>query len=142
AFLDTVLHDQGAAYGYQPYSPPTAPMTAEGLLCRQYMGLPRDVPALVRGVTLLSAEARFYRSGRNVYYWYYATQLPHHHRDAPWQPWNGTMRVELPARPARSGSEAGSWAPQRDRLGSSGGRLYSSCYTIYCLEVYYRPMPA
>src|SRR5690606_39003438 len=56
-FLDTVQHDQGAAYGYQPYSPPTAPMTAEGLLCRQYLGWPRDEPALARGVTLLIEES-------------------------------------------------------------------------------------
>lgn len=140
-FLDTVQHDQGSAYGYQPFGPPSVAMSAEGLLCRQYLGWPRDEPALVRGVTRLVEEALFDRSDPNFYYWYYATQVMHHYGGGPWRSWNEKMSVELPAMQTSSGREAGSWAPQRDRWGSSGGRLYSTCFAIYCLEVYYRHMP-
>lgn len=140
-FLDTVQHDDGSAYGYQPFGPPTSAMTAEGLLCRQYLGWPRDEPALVRGVTRLIEESLFDRSDPNFYYWYYATQVMHHYGGGAWRSWNEKMSVELPAMQTRSGREAGSWAPQRDRWGSSGGRLYSTCFAIYCLEVYYRHMP-
>ena len=55
---------------------PTPMMTAEALLSRQLLGWPRDYPALVKGVGQISADLQ--SSGeRNIYYWYYATQLLH-----------------------------------------------------------------
>ena len=41
----------------------------------------------------------------------------------------------------KSGKESGSWAPQKDSWGLTHGRLYTTCLSIYCLEVYYRHMP-
>jgi hypothetical protein len=140
-FLDSVQHDDGSQYSYQPYGPPTAPMSAEGLLCRQYLGWEREEKALVRGVTKLTTDWAYNRDDPNFYYWYYATQVLHHYGGSPWRTWNEEMRVHLPSIQVKSGAEAGSWAPQRDRWGSSGGRLYTTCFAIYCLEVYYRHMP-
>jgi hypothetical protein len=78
----------------------------------------------------------------DFYYWYYGTQVLHHYGGEPWRAWNNVMREELPAAQVKTGREAGSWAPQRDgRWGSAGGRLYTTCMAIYCLEVYYRHMP-
>jgi len=140
-FLDSVQYDGGSQYSYQPYGPPTAPMSAEGLLCRQYLGWQRDEEALVRGVSKLTTDWSYNRDDPNFYYWYYATQVLHHYGGSPWRIWNEEMRVHLPSIQVKSGAEAGSWAPQRDRWGSSGGRLYTTCFAIYCLEVYYRHMP-
>lgn len=140
-FLDSVQYEGGSQYSYQPYGPPTAPMSAEGLLCRQYLGWQRDEEALVRGVSKLTTDWGYNRDDPNFYYWYYATQVLHHYGGSPWRIWNEEMRVHLPSIQVKSGPEAGSWAPQRDRWGSSGGRLYTTCFAIYCLEVYYRHMP-
>lgn len=140
-FLDSVQYDSGSQYSYQPYGPPTAPMSAEGLLCRQYLGWKREEEAMGRGVTKLTTDWGYDRDDPNFYYWYYATQVLHHYGGSPWRMWNEEMRVHLPSIQVKSGAEAGSWAPQRDRWGSSGGRLYTTCFAIYCLEVYYRHMP-
>jgi hypothetical protein len=37
--------------------------------------------------------------------------------------------------------EKGSWNPVSDRYGHNAGRLYTTCLTIYMLEVYYRHLP-
>lgn len=139
-FLDTVSSYEDAAYSYQPQSSPTAAMTAEGLLCRQYLGWPQTHPPLRRGVYAL-LETPVSMSDRDVYYWYYATQVIHHFGGNEWHQWNNVMRVELPRAQVKSGREAGSWSPQMDRWGQNSGRLYTTCLSIYCLEVYYRHLP-
>lgn len=141
-FLDTVQADGGAGYGYIPTRKATAGMTAEGLLCRQYLGWPRDHEALGRGVARLANEWKFDPQGMDVYYWFHATQVLRHCAGSPWLTWNELMREELPAMQVKSGREAGSWEPKQDRWGKeSGGRLFTTCFAIYCLEVYYRHKP-
>ncbi len=139
-FLDTTSSFEDAAYAYQARSPPTAAMTAEGLLCRQHLGWLRDHPPMRRGVNAL-LETPISMSDRDVYYWYYATQVLHHFGGEPWREWNAVMRVQLPRAQIKDGREAGSWAPQTDRWGENAGRLYTTCLSLYCLEVYYRHMP-
>ena len=116
-------------------------MTAEGLLCRQYLGWARDVQPMVVGVESLIEAHNFNLNQRNVYYWYYATQTMHHFGGKPWRSWNGAMREHLPRAQIRSGRESGSWPPDADTYGQNYGRLYTTCLSIYCLEVYYRHMP-
>jgi hypothetical protein len=140
-FLDTVSHYDGAAYSYQPQRPPSPAMTAEGMLCRQYLGWPRDSEAMARCVHSLSGEHVFDGSENDYYYWYYATQVLHHYGGSPWRTWNERMREQLPALQVKLGVEEGSWAPQGAPWGGQGGRLYTTCMAIYCLEVYYRHMP-
>lgn len=140
-YLDTVSHYDGAGYSYQPNTAPSPAMTAEGLLCRQYLGWQSTHPALEEAILTIDAQYPFKLDERNFYYWYYATQVLHHYGGKPWQNWNGVMREALPKAQVRTGREAGSWAPQGSRWGSTGGRLYTTCLSLFCLEVYYRHMP-
>ncbi|MFM7070540.1 MAG: hypothetical protein ACKO38_01925, partial [Planctomycetota bacterium] len=141
-FLDTVANDDGSQYGYRPGQGSTETMTAEGLLCRQYLGWKHDDPRLARGVdVLLENPIRWDFDNQNVYYWYYATQVTHHMEGSPWDKWNAVMREVIPKNQTKTGKEAGSWAPENDRWGSHGGRLYETCLCIYMLEVYYRHLP-
>jgi hypothetical protein len=141
-FLDrcATREDRGARYAYQPGNEAKLSMTAEGLLCRQYLGWKQDDERLRRGVDYLLQNLVDYQ-GQKVYYWYYATQVCHHMGGADWSRWNQVMRQEVPAAQVKTGNNRGSWAPQSDDRGSSGGRLYVTCLSIYMLEVYYRHLP-
>ncbi|HEY3395016.1 MAG TPA: prenyltransferase/squalene oxidase repeat-containing protein [Lacipirellulaceae bacterium] len=140
AFLDSVAREDGSRYAYRFNDGATLPLTAEGLLCRQYLGWQRDDPRLNAGVEYLLANLPEWDE-RNVYYWYYATQVLHHMEGKPWRSWNEEMRKLLPEHQVTRGRERGSWDPGGDRWGSEGGRLYVTCLSIYILEVYYRHLP-
>ncbi|MGB7325985.1 MAG: prenyltransferase/squalene oxidase repeat-containing protein [Rubripirellula sp.] len=140
-YLDTVSSYGGAAYAYQQRGSPSPAMTAEGLLCRQYLGWEREHPPMQRGIEALLLDSPFDLRDADVYYWYYATQALHHFGGRHWREWNKVMRVELPKAQVKDGRERGSWAPQRDQWGRNSGRLYTTCLSIYCMEVYYRHMP-
>jgi hypothetical protein len=139
-YLDRAASADGARYGYQPGMEPTFVMTAEALLCRQYLGWPRDDPRLQRGANLLLAHPIDWNE-RDVYYWYYATQVLHHLSGDVWDQWNRVMRRVLPEHQTHRGAERGSWSPLDDRWGPHGGRLYVTCLSLYMLEVYYRHLP-
>jgi hypothetical protein len=139
-FLDSVARDNGARYASQIQAGATLPRSAEGLLCRQYLGWPHDDPRLAAGVKYLLANKPAWNK-RNVYYWYYATQVLHHIEGKPWRAWNEEMRELLPLHQEKRGRERGSWDPKGDRWGDAGGRLYVTCLSIYTLEVYYRHLP-
>lgn len=139
-FLDNVSHEQDSRYAYTDYEPPSLSMTAEGLLCRIYLGWPRSHPALLAAIhdDLLPNKPRKDEREYSVYYWYYATQVLHHVGGGVWDEWNEAMRKVLPAMQVKKGDEVGSWDPSKDMFGASGGRLYTTCLNLYCLEVYYR----
>ena len=139
-FLDKVTKD-GVTYAYQIGHEPTISMTAEALLCRQYLGWDRKDPRMLEGAQLLLQHPIDYKADEDVYYWYYATQMLHHMGGAEWHEWNRVMREVLPARQVREGPERGSWDPSGDRWGAHGGRLFTTCLSIYNLEVYYRHLP-
>jgi hypothetical protein len=143
-FLDSVQSDNGSRYAYTSLSNrlPSFSMTAEGLLCREYLGWKHDDPRLIRGCESLCEQlVTVDPAARSYYFWYYATQTLHHFGGEPWRIWNDAMRVELPKLQIREGKERGSWPPQNDDHSSAGGRLYATCFAIYCLEVYYRHLP-
>jgi len=140
-FLDTVAIDGGRRYEYQPGRHENLAMSAEGLLCRQYLGWKQDDQRLRDGVSRIVANPVDY-SNQNVYYWYYATQAAHHMEGSLWDRWNRVMRQEVPEHQVKDGPEAGSWSPMQDEWGARGaGRLYTTCLSIYMLEVYYRHLP-
>ncbi len=141
-FLNSVSHEEGALYAYLRRDLPSLTMTAEGLLCRQYLGWKSYDPRLLAGVDVLLSNLISTQDDRRAYYyWYYATQVLHHIGGQPWEKWNAAMRVDLPAAQEKVGKEAGSWSPAGEQWGVSGGRIYSTCMSLYCLEVYYRHMP-
>ncbi|MCA9157275.1 MAG: terpene cyclase/mutase family protein [Planctomycetales bacterium] len=139
-FLDRVSSEDKSRYGYDGYDSPSLSMTAEGLLCRIYLGWPSSHPALLRAIQddLLPNTPRLDDDNYSVYYWYYATQVLHHVGYPAWDKWNRDMRRVIPAMQEKSGVEAGSWPSNRDAFGAAGGRMYTTCLNLYCLEVYYR----
>ncbi len=139
-FLDSVSYEEKSRYAYDGFEPPSLSMTAEGLLCRIYLGWPKSHPALLRAIEddLLSSPPSMDDAAYSVYYWYYATQVLHHVGGQQWERWNRSMRKVLPALQEKEGRELGSWSPSNDAFGASGGRLYTTCLNLYCLEVYYR----
>jgi len=148
-FLDTVANGNGSRYGYRrdsplkPAGPVTAAVTAEGLLCRQYLGWPQKDPRLVEGLELLMAENRldFESDTKDVYAWYYITQVAHHMEGDPWRRWNDRLREVLPREQVLKGKQRGSWDPSLDRWGHIGGRLFVTSFCVYMLETYYRHLP-
>jgi hypothetical protein len=141
-YLNAAANKNGTRYSYQPGVPATPSMTAEALLCRQYLGWQHDDSRLKDGTEYLLTQLPVWKSPeRDVYYWYYATQVCHHMGGDYWQRWNTVMREVLPANQIREGPECGSWDPLGDRWGSQGGRLYVTCLSLYILEVYYRYLP-
>ncbi|NLE37238.1 MAG: terpene cyclase/mutase family protein [Pirellulaceae bacterium] len=143
-YLDDVGIEEGSRYPYERGHQATPAMTAEALLCRQYLGWKRDDKRLLRGADWLVMPENLidYRANHNVYYWYYAAQVMHHLEGEHWQRWNRVMRQEVPTHQVKQGKEAGSWDPSPQSLhDTSGGRLYVTCLSIYMLEVYYRHMP-
>ena len=142
-FLDKVGSEGGSLYSYSVgQRRPSLAMTAEGLLCRQYLGWQQDHTNLVDGADLLVDNLiDFDGDEPDFYYWYYATQVLHNMEGARWHRWNGAMVKALPARQEEEGREPGSWSPKGDAWGDYGGRLYTTCLAIYMLEVYYRHLP-
>jgi len=147
SFLDSVEHQGGTRYGYMAIGyEPTLTMTAEALLCRQYLGWSREDPRLINGVeyvnqNLIPITDAGWEQKQNVYYWYYATQLTHHMEGEHWDRWNKVMRQQIPEHQAMTGKEKASWDNSYDTWGVKAGRLYTTCLSIYMLEVYYRHLP-
>jgi hypothetical protein len=144
-YLDLAAADPNKqTYSYRPGGGFSAVMTAEGLLCRQYLGWPSDFPALRRGAKIVYDNLKD-NDDRNIYYWYYATQLLHNLGGKEWVDWNKYIRDVLVAmQVGGDGCDRGSWSPifpRPDRWGREAGRLYTTSLSILTLEVYYRWLP-
>ncbi|MCH2134881.1 MAG: terpene cyclase/mutase family protein, partial [Phycisphaerales bacterium] len=132
----------GALYQYQPQQRKATPaMTAEALLCRMYLGWNRNDPRLMAGVRWLVEENLPSYDKKNLYYWYYGTQLMHHYGGPLWDRWNRQVREILVATQEKKGARAGSWNPSGFQWGSRGGRIYTTSLSVCSLEVYYRHLP-
>ncbi|MEZ6150698.1 MAG: prenyltransferase/squalene oxidase repeat-containing protein [Pirellulaceae bacterium] len=139
-FLDTVSTNKGAYYGYDK---PAAKIngrratTAVGLLCRMYMGWPKEHPGIHEGVKYL---AKVGPNPDDLYYSYYGTQVMRQYDGPDWEKWNAQLRDDLIDSQVAQGHAAGSWLPT-DAHSEKGGRLYSTSLATMILEVYYRHMP-
>lgn len=136
----------GGLFAYQPGNAPTPAMTAEGLLCREYLGWPQEHPGLKEGVEWLLKEQLPKKDRPNIYCWYYATQVLHNVGGEPWRKWNAAVRDALLSMQEQSGHPAGSWAPRGGAIGGDhdtreGGRIYMTSLALCTLEVYYRYLP-
>jgi hypothetical protein len=145
-FLDTVRTGRrGGLFTYQPGRGPSAAMTAEGLLCRQYLGWQKENLGLREGINRLLREELPSEDQPNIYYWYYATQVMHHVGGEPWKKWNAAVRDALLAMQDQEGHRAGSWSPHGGAIGDidsrQGGRIYMTSLALCTLEVYYRYLP-
>ena len=144
-YLDYAAADPAkTTYSYLPGRGATTVMTAEGLLGRQILGWPKTHPPLIKGVALVASDLDA-STERNIYYWYYATQLLHNMKGPLWERWNIKVRDGLVGIQIQGeGCDRGSWSPrepQPDSRGNEGGRLYVTSLSILTLEVYYRYLP-
>jgi hypothetical protein len=116
----------------------------------------KNDPLMVTGTTCLVQNAPsvngHYRyednqvnlSGRNIYYWYYATQVMHNQPGPAWDKWNRKIRRVLIETQVSGGCANGSWdpnSPTKDTWGIDGGRLMVTSLSALTLEVYYRYLP-
>lgn len=154
-WLDLAQAEGGARYAYNPYAAdtpaqrhgrtPNRAMTAEGLLMRIYLGWQRDHPPLRQGADFLKANPPELGTTdvprRDVYYWYYATQVMFQVQGEHWKTWNDHMRATLLPTQIKDGRLAGSWDPAHpvpDPWAESAGRMYVTSLQLLMLEVYYR----
>jgi hypothetical protein len=114
-------------------------MTAEALVCRQFLGLATTPASLAESSAFLLEEVPG-AGTPNFYYWYYATLALYQTGGQPWEKWNEAMQKTLIATQRTDTELAGSWDPD-PVWGRCGGRAYSTALGALCLEVYYRFLP-
>jgi hypothetical protein len=129
----------GGLASYRPREQATRTMTAEALVCWQFLGLPREHPAGNEAGDALLGELPS-DSRPNFYYWYYGTLAAYQLQGDYWRQWNQALQTQLLKSQRKDGSLAGSWDPD-PVWGGYGGRLYSTTLGTLCLEVYYRYLP-
>ena len=114
-------------------------MTAEGLLCTQYLGADRNSPQLQAGAAYLLQHLP--KKGQQTsYYWYYGTQVMYHMQGDYWPKWNAALRDQLVQTQRKDGPLQGTWDPG-DQWEWRGGRLYCTSLRLLMLSVYYRHLP-
>jgi len=144
-FLDSVQLGYGGKYKYMPATEfgDSEATSAIGLLCRTYMGWPREHKGLQEGVAFCSAKGPL---PNNVYFNYYATMFMFQN-DGPkgpaWSKWNEVMREHLINTQEKKGGihRVGSWWFPNDNThheADAGGRLYHTAMSVMTLQVYYR----
>ena len=127
-------------FAYFPNSDSTPTMSAVGINCSRHLGVGKSDPLIAAGVKYLAANPPE-KDARNVYYWFYGTQIMENADDHDRIPWMNKIRKYLEESQAREGCAAGSWSPDkptRDAWGPNGGRLMTTSFSCLTLEVYYR----
>ena len=156
--------DPGYDYQFNPLNPVKKfqpAISAEAILGRLFLGATPDDSHVSAVVERLLNESRiaFPESSRkrgravefaaidprsmnhavkNIYAWYYITQVCHHVGGRAWREWNADMCVLLPENQETGGFERGSWSPAHDLYGVKGGRLFTTALCACMLETYYR----
>ncbi len=138
---------KGGQVSYQPGKTPSRTMTAVGMLCRQFIGMPPSDPLLIGGANYLLTMTPQWDSDGDVdfYYWYYGTMVMFQMGGDYWERWNDDMRdmlIEKQEKDPQNKYEGkkGSWNPV-GKWCYSGGRPYATAVGALCLEVYYRYLP-
>jgi hypothetical protein len=139
-YLRSVAGGQtGGLASYRPGELPSRTMTAEALVCRQFLGTQPDHTASDEAMSYLSQELPTPQQ-TNVYYWYYATLALYRLQGEAWERWNEALQTALLAQQRKESGLVGSWDPD-PVWGGYGGRVYSTALSVLCLEVYYRYLP-
>src|SRR5262249_47668303 len=88
-WLDSASSPDGGSYAYRSSASSGTPgrMTAVGLLCRQYLRWGPRHPGLIKGVENLRKLPPD-KALKDLYYYYYATQVMHHMAGTAWEFWN------------------------------------------------------
>jgi hypothetical protein len=160
AFLNLAASgSRKSMYGYADSSgaAPGTALTAVGLLCRYYIdGWGPNNPGMNEGVIGLMKKPPVGTGGiKDMYYYYYATQVVHFCEGEEWKTWNdgpkqadgqrkNGMRdwlITNQIKKADDSAKLGSWDPEAGWFGSGCGRLGTTAMCILTLEVYYRHLP-
>ena len=147
SFLVSVSDDSESRYGYRTKGG-TPALSAVGLLSRIYIsGNPKHA-LVARGVKNMWEENKPTEGNWDMYYYYYATQVVHFFDGKAWHAdWNPTMRKILLDKqvsnttPGAKAADVGSWPKDTGFIGSSCGKLGTTCLACLTLEVYYRHLP-
>ena len=149
-FVDSVHNSGNDGYFYMTLDKEGAKQvsptrTSIGLLCRQYLQNwgPNNIH-MIRGVDNHLKTYSPRQEMKNIYYYYYATQVMHHLWGEGWKTWNTAMRDLLVKTQDKSaGNLNGSWSPvgEPSLVENAGGRLMETSLSILTLEVYYRHLP-
>jgi len=153
-YLESVSSGRhGGLASYRPGEQVSHAMTAEALVCRQFLGTGRDNPAAIEAGDYLLGNLPGMSSRLrkpNFYYWYYGTLAMHQLQGRHWQQWNAALQKALVESQRTDGETtsgdgsthrlAGSWDPDT-QWGGYGGRVYGTAMATLCLEVYYRYLP-
>ncbi|MBU0753717.1 MAG: terpene cyclase/mutase family protein [Planctomycetes bacterium] len=124
-------------------------MTAVAMLCRVWCGsildnLDTQEEWIAKGAKLLDerpprwgeVDGKLYT---DYYYWYYGSYAMFQMGGKHWNDWKDKMiDAVVENQITEAGNEQGSWDPQVDPWGDSGGRVYSTALCVLCLEVFYR----
>ncbi len=136
-FLDRCTSgDHAGLASYRPGLAPSAPMTAEALVCRYFLADNVPVSTAAEASQLLLREMPG-ASQENLYYWYYGSLAMFQTGGTAWENWNHQLTKTLVASQVPDGKMAGSWNPTGVWAGY-GGRVYSTAMATLSLEVYYR----
>ncbi len=132
---------RGGLASYQPGRPANVAMTAEALVCRQFVGYATDDLASQEAADYLLTQLPS-ADRMNLYYYYYATLALHRVQGERWSRWNAALQKTLIETQriegvSERGDLTGSWDPNTV-WGSHGGRAYSTAIATLSLEVYYR----
>jgi len=95
----------GGRASYRPGERATPAMTAEALVCRQFLGMARDNPATNEAGDYLLSQLPS-PDKINLYYWYYGTLGMYQLQDDHWQRWNGALQNTLIGRQRTDGDLA------------------------------------
>jgi hypothetical protein len=128
-----------ARYRPFPNQPASRSMTAEALVCRQFLRI-SDPPAALDEASSYLLQQMPGVGETNLYCWYYATLALYQAQGEPWRRWNDALQKTLLSSQRSDGELAGSWDPD-PVWGGYGGRAYSTALSALCLEVYYRFLP-
>ncbi len=146
-FIQSMSHPQGYLQYANTQRRYGVALAAVGLLCREYLGWPRDSDDLARTAELLLQhppdwdKLADYPELHSMYYWYYATLALHHLGGSYWERWNQQMRDMLIAHQETQGHRSGSWPPDGLWARQHAGRIYSTALCVLNLEIYYRYLP-
>jgi hypothetical protein len=143
-YLDTCVSPADEGYGYTGVGS-TRTMTAVGLLCRQYLQSwgPQNIRLIKAVDNHIKPAMPASGPTKDIYFYYYATQVMHHFGGESWKNWNEKMREFLVKTQESDPKSAhfGSWSSVGDTHGQAGGRLMVTSLNLLTLEVYYRHLP-
>jgi squalene-hopene cyclase-like protein len=122
--------------------------TAISMVCRLFMGVPRDDEVMLLSARYPTASAPEWGKKNDFYYWYYGTLAMFQSGGEFWKVWNKALKPTLVSNQRQGGpmdgSAAdvdGSWDYEEDAYGKKCGRVFTTALGALCLEVYYRYLP-